>query len=526
MVLPPPSYSIVIPSIGRASLHTLIQQLTRCGGPAPDSLVVVDDRPLDPDPGRPLTLPAAAWPMQVIRSGGRGPAAARNAGWRATRSPWVAFLDDDVEIGDRWMTELAEDLSSLAADTGGVQGQIVVPVPPDRRPTDWERNTAGLQNAAWITADMAYRRVALQAVHGFDERFPRAFREDADLALRVQQAGWHLVRGNRTTVHPVRPVGDWVSLKVQAGAADDVLMRGLHGPQWRQQAQAGPPGRFRWHLATVGGAVGAAMSMAARRPGPAAAFGVCWLALTTDFLRRRLWPGPRPGDPQFTAEARRMALTSVLIPFAAVAHRVRGYRRFGWSVPPWPAVVRAVLFDRDGTLVHDEPYNGDPDKVRPVAGAKELLDGLRSCGIKVGVISNQSGIGRGLLSTAEVVAVNERIERELGPFGTWQVCPHVAADGCSCRKPLPGMVLRAARELGVAPFECAVIGDIGADVLAAAAAGATGVLVPTPQTRQDEIDGAELVAADVTTAVRLVIPQLVLERGGVEGGVDSEGTAA
>ena len=60
----------------------------------------------------------------------------------------------------------------------------MVPLPTDRRPTDWERNTAGLAGASWITADMAYRRTALEAVNGFDERFPRAYREDADLALR------------------------------------------------------------------------------------------------------------------------------------------------------------------------------------------------------------------------------------------------------------------------------------------------------------------------------------------------------
>jgi HAD superfamily hydrolase (TIGR01662 family) len=524
MTIPPAlrqdtTYSIVIPSIGRASLTTLLTQLALGEGPGPDSVVVIDDRPFGPRTAAPLELGPAPWPLQVIRTGGRGPAAARNAGWRAVRTPWVAFLDDDVEVGANWMTDLNEDLSEVATQVGGIEARIVVPLPAGRRPTDWERNTAGLQDAAWITADMAYRRSALQAVHGFDERFPRAFREDADLALRVQAAGWRLVRGNRTTVHPVRPTDDWVSVRVQAGAADDVLMRNLHGRRWRERAQAGPPGRFRWHLVAVGSFAASVVSALARRPGLAVAFAACWWATTVDFLLRRLMPGPRPGDSAFRSEARRMVVTSMAIPFAAVRHRIGGYRRFGRTAPAWPVPVRAVLFDRDGTLVHDEPYNGDPAKVRAVDGARELLNDLRTRGVKVGVISNQSGIGRGLVTSAQVAAVNDRIERELGPFDVWQICPHVDADRCMCRKPLPGMVLRAAELLGVPPYQCALIGDIGADVRAANAAGAVGVLVPTAVTRHDEIDAAELVAADLKSAVELVVPPT-----GPKAGVTPAGT--
>ena len=77
------------------------------------------------------------------------------------------------------------------------QGRIVVPVPA--RPTDWERNVSGLEHARWATADMAYRRDVLAAVGGFDERFPRAYREDADLGLRVTAAGWRIVDGAATS---------------------------------------------------------------------------------------------------------------------------------------------------------------------------------------------------------------------------------------------------------------------------------------------------------------------------------------
>lgn len=166
--------------------------------------------------------------------------------------------------------------------------------------------------------------------------------------------------------------------------------------------------------------------------------------------------------------------------------------------------LRAVLFDRDGTLVIDVPYNGDPGKVRPMAGAKAVLDSLRAEGIATGVISNQSGIARGLISAQDVAKVNARVEELLGPFDVWEVCPHAEQDGCACRKPAPGMVHSACRKLGIHASEAALIGDIGADVGAAEAAGATGVLVPTPVTRVQEVAAARLVAPDLASAVGLL----------------------
>jgi len=518
-------YSIVIPTIGRPSLTRLLDQLSRSTGPAPDLVVVADDRRFDG--GGPLALRFAPmpWPVEIVRTGGRGPAAARNAGWRTARSPWIAFLDDDVEVPRDWADLLAADLLAAAPDVGGSQANLVVPLPIGRRPTDWERNTAGLQDAAWITADMAYRRAALESVHGFDERFPRAFREDADLAVRVRAAGWRLRRGERITTHPVRPADGWVSVRIQAGNADDALMRALHGRDWRTTAETGR-GRYRRHLLTISAAAASAGLLGLHRPRPAALAGLGWLALTAEFLFRRMLPGPRPGDRIFLRELRIMAVTSVLIPFVAVLHRSGGIARHGFSRPAWPPPVSAVLFDRDGTLVHNVPYNGDPDQVSVMPGAREVLDTLRAAGIAVGVISNQSGIRRGLLTAAQVVAVNRRVEQELGPFNVWQTCPHIQADGCVCRKPLPGMVLRAAATLGVAPAECPVSGDLEADVRAATAAGAIGVLVPTPATLADEIDHAELVTPDLSTAVAAALSSRRPLSGSAVCTVDVSGAAA
>ncbi|MGV9906021.1 D-glycero-alpha-D-manno-heptose-1,7-bisphosphate 7-phosphatase [Streptomyces sp. NPDC003388] len=166
----------------------------------------------------------------------------------------------------------------------------------------------------------------------------------------------------------------------------------------------------------------------------------------------------------------------------------------------------AVLFDRDGTLVADVPYNGDPDRVRPLPGAAEAVALARGAGLATAVISNQSGIGRGLLTAEQVRAVNERADELLGGLGAWIFCPHAPEAGCACRKPRPGLVLAAAARLGVRPDRCLVIGDIAADLLAARAAGARGVLVPNAATAPAEVRRfAAQSAPDVLTAVRTAL---------------------
>ncbi|MFJ5731852.1 D-glycero-alpha-D-manno-heptose-1,7-bisphosphate 7-phosphatase [Streptomyces paradoxus] len=176
---------------------------------------------------------------------------------------------------------------------------------------------------------------------------------------------------------------------------------------------------------------------------------------------------------------------------------------------PLPA---AVLFDRDGTLVADVPYNGDPSRVALMPGAREAVDALRTAGVPVGVVTNQSGVARGLLTRRDVEAVRLRVEELLGPFAVWAVCPHAPEEGCDCRKPAPGLILAACRRLAVPPERTAVIGDIGADMEAARAAGARGVLVPTAVTRAEETAEAEATAPDLLAAVRLVLAPAVAAR--------------
>lgn len=112
---------------------------------------------------------------------------------------------------------------------------------------------------------MAYRTEVLRRVGGFDERFPRAHREDADLALRLLDAGWRIRRGRRTTLHPVRPASRWASVGKQRGHADDALMRRLHGPDWWERAVS-PRGRIRRHAAiTAAWAAACALAVTGHR---------------------------------------------------------------------------------------------------------------------------------------------------------------------------------------------------------------------------------------------------------------------
>jgi histidinol-phosphate phosphatase family protein len=496
----PLAYTVVVPTVGRPSLSRLLSALAEAAGPAPAEVVVVDDRPA----GSPLVLPDTGLRVTLRTSGGHGPAAARNVGWRLATTEWIAFLDDDVLVPADWREKLVADLAGLPPGVGASQGRIVVPAPPEgRRPTDDERATLRLAGACWITADMAYRRTALAAVGGFDERFPRAYREDTDLALRVHQAGWRIVTGQRVTTHPLRPGGFLTSVRAQAGNAADALMWRKFGRDWRSRAGEGR-GRLPVHLAVTATAVAAAALAVPPRSRPLAALAAAaWGALTGEFAVRRILPGPRtPG------EIARMVVTSALIPPVAVWHRARGelaasrMNRRGRG---------AVLFDRDDTLIEDGPYLADPDGVRPLPGAAAALNALRSAGVRIGVVTNQSGVARGLITTDQLAAVQARVEGLLGPFDTWQVCMHGEQDGCSCRKPRPGLVRRAARVLGTPPSDCVVIGDTGADVSAALTAGALPILVPTARTKPGEIEHARRcarVATDITEAVGFALHAL------------------
>jgi glycosyltransferase involved in cell wall biosynthesis len=315
---PRAAVDVVVPTVGRPTLPTLLHPLSRAL-PAGCAIVVVDDRSA-PEPS--LDLGVEDPRLRVVRSGGRGPAAARNAGWRACDAPWVAFVDDDVDPTIGWVRQLCAEVAEARPSVGAIQGRVEVPLAPGRRPTDWERNVAGLDGATWITADMVVRRAALEDVGGFDERFPRAYREDTDLALRLLDAGWRLRLGQRRVRHPVRPAPWWVSVPLQRGNADDMLVARLHGQDWRLRVRA-PSGAWSSYPVTVALAGGALAALAAGRRRAAALAAGAWAVRTGRFAWRRAAPGPRT-----MRELAAMAVTSCAIPPAACYYRLRGGLRW------------------------------------------------------------------------------------------------------------------------------------------------------------------------------------------------------
>ena len=143
----------------------------------------------------------------------------------------------------------------------------------------------------------------------------------------------------------------------------------------------------------------------------------------------------------------------------------------------------AVFLDRDGTLIEEKHYLHDPAEVELLPGVATGLRRLRELGCLLVLVSNQSGVGRGYFDRGDVERVHGRLIELLASRGAaldaFYVCPHAPDEHCDCRKPLPGLVERACREIGLDAGRSFVIGDKPCDVELARAAGAEGILVLT-----------------------------------------------
>lgn len=149
-----------------------------------------------------------------------------------------------------------------------------------------------------------------------------------------------------------------------------------------------------------------------------------------------------------------------------------------------PFFPQALFLDRDGTVIEDRHYLRDPDGVSLLPGVGQALGDMVRAGVRLFLVTNQSGIGRGYFSEADFRACQTRLEELLRPYGASfadvRFCPHGPDEDCACRKPRPGMWedLRAARNLD--PARCVMVGDKPEDMLFAMNAGfAAAFLVRT-----------------------------------------------
>jgi D-glycero-D-manno-heptose 1,7-bisphosphate phosphatase len=144
---------------------------------------------------------------------------------------------------------------------------------------------------------------------------------------------------------------------------------------------------------------------------------------------------------------------------------------------------RCVFLDRDGVINEEVEYLHDPDKLVLIAGVAETIAALVATGAQVVVVTNQAGIGRGMYTEADLARVTTRLDELLAAAGTRLAgsyfCPHHPTAGCRCRKPLPGMLEDAARDLGLDLARSAIVGDKATDLAAGRAAGCHTVLVRT-----------------------------------------------
>lgn len=181
---------------------------------------------------------------------------------------------------------------------------------------------------------------------------------------------------------------------------------------------------------------------------------------------------------------------------------------------------RAVFLDRDGTLIHDRHFLSHPENLRLFDGVVDALGLLRDRNLALVVLSNQSGVARGILGLEAVEAVNAELRRQLSAGGIEldgiYVCPHHPEGSvpefrrvCECRKPAPGLALRAAEELGLILDGSWIVGDKIDDVNMALQLPLRPVLVRTGYGRESEKtldDPARIpVADDLTEAVKLIL---------------------
>ncbi len=305
--------SVVVPTFRRPAL------LDRCLGallaqtlhPALYEIVVADDAPEEAVRALVDRLQARARcalryvPVRETQ----GAAGARNAGWRAARGEIVAFTDDDTIPDRHW---LIAGLQALAGGASAVTGRIEMPLP--KRPTDYEKDAAGLTRAEFVTANCFVRRDVLERIGGFDERFTSAWREDSDLHFRLLEAGCRIERApGALVVHPVRDAGFGVSLSQQRKVVFDALLYRKHPRLYRQRIRRVPPIEYYVAAASV---LAAILAAGTGRPRDAVVALVPWLLVTLYLTSKRLQGTTH--SPRHVAE---MAITSAAIPLASVFWR-------------------------------------------------------------------------------------------------------------------------------------------------------------------------------------------------------------
>jgi GT2 family glycosyltransferase len=312
--------SVVVPTYRRPELLArCLAALARQQFPPDDYEVIVSDDAADEATWEQVNaLHGLNFRVRYVAVAGRhGPAAARNAGWRTAQAPIIAFTDDDCLPDSGWLAAGIQPFGDPAVVA--VTGQTIVPLPA--APTDYERNTSGLEQSEFVTANCFCRREVLTALGGFDEMFTTAWREDSDLHFRLLDTGGKLVRATAAVVvHPVRQAVWAVCLREQRKALFDALLYRKHPRHFRERIKPACP--IRYYVIVFSAVVGLAAAVAGAVSIAIFAAAV-WIMLTLHFVACRLRYTTR--SPSHVAE---MLVTSPVIPFLSIFWRLYGAARF------------------------------------------------------------------------------------------------------------------------------------------------------------------------------------------------------
>jgi glycosyltransferase involved in cell wall biosynthesis len=308
--------SVVIPTFHRPDLIARCLDAVTAQSLDPEAfeVIVVDDGH-DDETRAVVERVASGQTHPVVRyvrpTTGRGPAVARNFGWRAARAPLIAFTDDDTVPDTNWLIEGEREMAQRVA----VCGKVVVP-PLNEPPTDHELMTRGLESAEFVTANAFVWREALERVGGFDERFKRAWREDSDLHFRLCELGEVARTDTSTVLHPVRPERWGVCLRQQRNTFFDALLYKKHPRLYRERIRPTPPWNY---YAIVGLTIASPLLGLAGKITAALACVAIVVLLIGQFAWSRLSRTSR--SPSHVLE---MVATSAVIPFLSVYWRLRG----------------------------------------------------------------------------------------------------------------------------------------------------------------------------------------------------------
>jgi glycosyltransferase involved in cell wall biosynthesis len=237
----------------------------------------------------------------------KGPAAARNYGWLHARGELIAFTDDDCVPDKNWLKAF------YAKYTQGKEvaftGKTIVPVA--KRPTDYELNIAGLQNADFITANCCVNKKVLERTGGFDEQFTMAWREDSDLEFKLLNENIKIEKIEAAiVVHPVREAMWGVSIKEQKKTMFNALLYKKYPALYRQKIQAKP--QLNYYLIILGFII-MITGFISKVPLLSIAGSILWVGLTLLFIIKRLLPTSLSVNHVFE-----MIVTSLIIPFLSI----------------------------------------------------------------------------------------------------------------------------------------------------------------------------------------------------------------